>query len=56
MDGNVMDEAILMDWGQEKLMCDVGERGVKRGSYFPLISQGTEVRQKSPIYPKLYIL
>jgi hypothetical protein len=30
--------------------CDVGEREVKRGSYFSVMSQGTEVQQKSPIY------
>jgi len=31
-------------------VCDVGEREVKRGSYFSVMSQGTEVQQKSPIY------
>jgi hypothetical protein len=37
-------------------VCDVGERGVKWGSYFSVMSQGTELQQKSPIYQKVYIL
>jgi hypothetical protein len=34
IDGKVMDEVILMDEGPEMRVCDVGERGVKRGSFF----------------------
>ena len=37
-------------------VCEVGERGAKRGSYFSVMTQGTEVQHKSPIYHMVYIL
>lgn len=42
--------------GAGNQVCGVGGRGVKRGSCFSVVSQGTEVQHKSPKYQNVYIL